>query len=241
MTTLFVSDLHLCPSRPVTTGLFFDFLREVVPGSAALYILGDLFEYWIGDDGLDEPFNAAVCAALKTCPVPLFIIVGNRDFLLGNAFCEATGAILLDEESVRDIEGIPTLLLHGDTLCTDDTAYQTFRRSVRSSAWQSAFLAHPLSERKAQVESLRQQSEAQKQTKSMTIMDANPAAIIEAFRRHGVQQMIHGHTHRLATHQHLVDDRDCTRHVLGDWHDDAHGGNYLACTGQQWLRHIWRP
>lgn len=242
MTTLFVSDLHLCPSRPVTAGLFLAFLHECVPGSKALYLLGDIFEYWVGDDALqDDNFSAEICAALKATEVPIYVIVGNRDFLLAQAFCRAAGATLLPEEMVLDIEGVPTLLLHGDSLCTDDTAYMDFRRTVRSSAWQENFLSHPLPARKAQVEALRKQSEMQKQGKSMEIMDANPGAIVDAFRRHGVRHMVHGHTHRLATHQHEVDGVECIRHVLGDWHENPHGGNYLTCSKGQWQRHLWRP
>lgn len=241
MAVLFASDLHLCPTRPVLTGLFCDFLQEVVPGHAALYLLGDVFEYWAGDDDLDDPFNAHVCAALKATGVPLYVLPGNRDFLFGEAFCRASGAKLLADEVVHEIAGTPTLLLHGDTLCSDDVAYQDFRREVRSPRWRADFLARPLTERKQMIEALRRQSEAQKQIKAMTIMDVNTDSVIAAFRQHGVTQMIHGHTHRLATHTHAVDGRDCTRHVLGDWHESNDGGNYLRCTPQGWCRHRWRP
>ncbi|MBX9848001.1 MAG: UDP-2,3-diacylglucosamine diphosphatase [Rhodocyclaceae bacterium] len=241
MSVLFVSDLHLCPSRPVLTGLFCDFLREVVPGNDALYLLGDIFEYWAGDDDLTAPFNAQICSALKACDLPKFVLPGNRDFLFGADFCAATGARLLPDEVVHDIAGTPTLLLHGDTLCTDDTAYQTFRQQVRGQAWRETFLAQPLAARKQQIEDLRRRSEEQKQMKSMSIMDVHPQAVADAFHRHGVSAMIHGHTHRLNTHQHQVDGHSCTRYVLGDWHDTPEGGNYLACDTHGWQRKTWRP
>lgn len=241
MAVLFASDLHLCPTRPVLTGLFCDFLREVVPGHDALYLLGDVFEYWAGDDDLADPFNAHICAAIKATGVQTYVLPGNRDFLFGEAFSQATEAQLLPDEVVHHIAGTPTLLLHGDTLCTDDVNYQTFRREVRSPDWRNAFLSKPLAERKALIEQLRRQSEAQKQSKAMTIMDVNPEAVAAAFRRHGVSQMIHGHTHRLATHTHPVDGRDCTRHVLGDWHESNDGGNYLCCAPEGWQRMRWRP
>jgi UDP-2,3-diacylglucosamine hydrolase len=241
MPVLFVSDLHLCTERPALTGLFLDFLKEVVPGNDALYLLGDIFEYWAGDDDLDDPFNARICAAIKACELPKYVLPGNRDFLFGAAFEAATGAQLLPDEIVHDVAGTQTLLLHGDTLCTDDVAYQDFRRMVRNPQWQRAFLARPLAERKAQIEAMRRGSEEQKQQKSMAIMDVNPDAVTAAFRRHGVATMIHGHTHRLASHHYDVDGRECVRHVLGDWHDNPHGGNYLACSPDGWQRGVWWP
>ncbi|HTJ97246.1 MAG TPA: UDP-2,3-diacylglucosamine diphosphatase [Rhodocyclaceae bacterium] len=241
MTALFVSDLHLCAERPVMTGLFCDFLHEVAPQAETLYILGDLFEYWAGDDDLSDPFNAKVCAAIKAVGVKTYVLPGNRDFLFGDEFCAATGAELLADEVVHDIAGTPTLILHGDTLCTDDTAYQDFRRTVRSQAWRDEFLSLPLATRKAQIEDLRRRSEEQKQTKSMAIMDVNQDAVAEAFRRHGVGSMIHGHTHRIGTHYYTLDGQKCVRHVLGDWHEHMHGGNYLACSPDGWQRGIWWP
>jgi UDP-2,3-diacylglucosamine hydrolase len=241
MTVLFVSDLHLCPTRPVLTGLFCDFLKEVVPGNDALYLLGDLFEYWAGDDDLDDPFNARICAAIKACELPKFVLPGNRDFLFGEAFSAATGATLLADEVVHDIAGTPTLILHGDTLCSDDTAYQDFRRLVRSPQWQQAFLARPLAERKAQIDELRRHSEEQKQQKPMAIMDVNRDTVIDAFQRHGVHTMIHGHTHRMASHHYDIAGQQCVRHVLGDWQNTHHGGNYLACSTHGWQRGMWWP
>lgn len=239
MTTLFVSDLHLCPTRPVLTGLFFDFLAKSMSTADHLYILGDLFEYWIGDDALSDPFNASVCTALRNCPTPISLIVGNRDFLIGEAFCTNSGVRLLPEETVIDIEGTPTLLLHGDTLCTDDVEYQRFRHQVRSSTWQAEFLAQTLAQRNAIVERMRSQSKQQKQEKSMALMDVNEETVQQAFRTHQVKQMVHGHTHRLNTHQHVVDGQPCTRYVLGDWEELPRGGNFLACHQGQWQRHTW--
>ncbi|HTH94107.1 MAG TPA: UDP-2,3-diacylglucosamine diphosphatase [Rhodocyclaceae bacterium] len=241
MTVLFASDLHLCEERPVLTGLFLDFLQHVVPGHEALYLLGDVFEYWAGDDDLADPFNTRICTAIKACDLPKYVLPGNRDFLFGTAFEAATGSQLLPDEIVHDIAGTPTLLLHGDTLCTDDVAYQDFRRMVRNPDWQKNFLALPLAARKAQIEAARRNSEEQKQQKSMAIMDVNLNAVSDAFRRHGVQTMIHGHTHRLASHYYDIDGKKCVRHVLGDWHENANGGNYMACSPEGWQRCIWWP
>lgn len=235
--TLFVSDLHLSPVRPAISGLFQDFLACQARQAAALYILGDLFEYWAGDDDLTEPFNAAICAALKqvaAAGTQLFFMPGNRDFLIGPDFARASGVRLLTEPHLVDIAGTATLLLHGDTLCSDDAAYQEFRNKVRSVAWQASFLAQPLAERKAQIAALRQESNQAKQFKSVAIMDVNPAAVAAVLRSHGYPRLIHGHTHRLARHRHQVDGHACERWVLGDWYDS---GNYLHCdkTGCRFL------
>lgn len=160
MTTLFISDLHLCPSRPHITRIFHEFLAGPAQQADSLYILGDLFEYWAGDDDLDDPFNAINCAALRALSdsgVPVFFMAGNRDFLAGEGFAHAAGLSLLPEPAVVDIHGEPTLLMHGDTLCIDDDAYQAFRAEVRSPDWQQAFLALPLTRRKSQIELLRRE------------------------------------------------------------------------------------
>jgi UDP-2,3-diacylglucosamine hydrolase len=222
--TLFVSDLHLCPSRPQTVRQFLAFLEADASGAEALYILGDLFEYWAGDDDLDNSFNATVCSALKrltSSGTKVFFLPGNRDFLIGNGFALATGATLLDEPHLVAIGGVPTLLLHGDTLCTDDAAYQDFRRQIRSSPWRKAFLGQPLVERKAQIEILRSTSESEKGKKSMTLMDTNADAVAAVLRQHGLPpRLIHGHTHRPAQHTHGIDGQQCERWVLAAW-DDA--------------------
>jgi UDP-2,3-diacylglucosamine hydrolase len=226
---LFISDLHLCPTRPAIVGLFQDFLTRQARQADALYILGDLFEYWAGDDSIDDAFNAAVCAALKDLAdsgTAVSFIAGNRDFLADAGFAEASGARMLAEPTLTDIAGSPTLLMHGDTLCSDDAAYQDFRHEVRSPAWRSRFLALPLAERKAQIEALRRKSEQEKQTKSAAIMDVNANTVSEVLRSHGYPRLIHGHTHRPAHHTHAVDGHLCDRWVLGDWYEN---GNYLRC------------
>lgn len=226
---LFVSDLHLCPTRPSIVRLFLDFLAEQAATADALYILGDLFDYWAGDDDLADPFNASIAAALKTLAgrgTRLFFIKGNRDFLIGADFARATGMTLLDEPHLATIAGVPTLLLHGDTLCSDDTAYQEFRREVRQPAWREAFLARPLPERRDQIAALRVRSEQAKRGKSAAIMDVNGGAVADLLRAYDYPRLIHGHTHRPGHHPHRVDQHLCQRWVLGDWYEE---GNYLVC------------
>lgn len=228
--TLFVSDLHLGPERPEINTAFFDFLQREARTAASLYILGDLFDYWIGDDDLADPLFGRVAAALGEaakagCAVHL--MHGNRDFLMGERLCEAAGAKLLRDPTLADIGGVATLLLHGDTLCIDDPAYQGFRATVRDPAWQAAFLAKPVDERRAIALGLRADSRASQRAKSETIMDVAERAVVEAFRRHGCDRMIHGHTHRPARHEHLVDGRVRERWVLADWYE---AGSYLRCT-----------
>lgn len=234
--TLFVADLHLSARRPATADLFLRFLAGPARDAAALYILGDLFDYWAGDDDLADPFSRRICGALAALGAPKFFLPGNRDFLAGSGFADAAGLMPIADETVADIAGTPTLLLHGDTLCTDDREYQAFRGKVRSEAWRRDFLARPLAQRKAEVEVLRSRSEREKRIKPMALMDACEAAVLDAFRRHGATCMIHGHTHRQARHEHDVDGRACTRWVLGDW-DHGDGGNALACdaAGCRWL------
>jgi UDP-2,3-diacylglucosamine hydrolase len=229
MATLFISDLHLCPSRPAITRLFQDFLSGPARAAEALYILGDLFEYWAGDDDLGDPFNAAVCAALRSLSdagVPITFMAGNRDFLAGEGFARAAGLRLLPEPALIDLAGTATLLLHGDTLCTDDTAYLAFRAEVRSPEWRQAFLALPLAQRKAQIEALRRESEAQKRSKPMEIMDVTPDAVLQGLTFHRCTRLIHGHTHRPAHHVLEAAGRPCERWVLPDWYEK---GGYLAC------------
>lgn len=229
MSILFISDLHLCPSRPEINRLFFHFLAGPARAAQALYILGDLFEYWAGDDDLNDPFNHEVCAALHALTdagVPVFFMAGNRDFLIGDVFAQAAGLTLLADPALLDIAGTPTLLMHGDTLCTDDVDYQRFRAQVRTAAWQRDFLAQPLPERKAQIEGLRRKSEVEKSAKSMEIMDVNQAAVVAAFREHDCTRLIHGHTHRPGHHRLDVDGRHCERWVLADWYSS---GSYLEC------------
>ena len=224
-TTLFISDLHLCASRPRINRSFFDFLERTARAAEQLYILGDFFEYWAGDDDIDEPFNRSIVdalAALTSSGVAAFLMHGNRDFLIGDLFCKASGATLLADPTLIDLNGTRTLLMHGDTLCTDDIEYQNFRKQVRDVRWQQQFLAQPLAQRKAIIEDLRRRSENEKQTKSMDIMDVTPASVEAALREHDYPRLIHGHTHRPAMHHHRVDEKTCERWVLTDWYE--HGG-----------------
>ena len=185
-------------------------------------MLGDLFNAWPGDDDSGDPFNAPVIDAFRRLSdrgIPLVFQHGNRDFLLGSRFAQLTGGTLLPEEIVVDIEGAPTLLMHGDQLCTDDVGYQKFRAQVRNPQWQQMVLTHPLAMRKALAKEMREGSDASKSGKSMDIMDVNADAVANAFRRHGVSRMIHGHTHRPARHMLTVDGRECERIVLPDWRE----------------------
>jgi UDP-2,3-diacylglucosamine hydrolase len=241
MATLFISDLHLCPSRPATTRLFQNFLAGPARAAEALYILGDLFEYWAGDDDLGDPFNAAICAALRSLSdagVPLYFMAGNRDFLAGEVFARAAGVKLLPDPVIVAVAGTSVLLMHGDTLCADDTAYQAFRAEVRSPEWRQAFLALPLAQRKVQIETLRRESEAQKRVKPIDIMDVNQAAVLQGLTLHRCNRLIHGHTHRPAHHRFELDGRPCERWVLPDWYEN---GGYLACDDVGCRLHDWPP
>ena len=223
MRALFISDLHLSEERPGANERFFQFLEDDAAGAQALYVLGDLFEYWIGDDDLEEPFNAVIVGffrRLTATGTRLYFMHGNRDFLVGEAFASATGATLLADPSVVD----GTLLMHGDTLCTDDLEYQAWRRTARSADWQREFLAKPLAERRETVHGLREKSKAVIQAKTAEIMDVNDAAVAEALRRHGVTRLVHGHTHRPGRHRLQVDGQHCERWVLPDWYGR---GGYL--------------
>ena len=227
--TLFISDLHLDEARPRVIEHFERFLGEVVPGSDALYILGDLFEYWVGDDGLELPLPSRIARALGDAAreMPVAFMHGNRDFLIAERFARHAGVRLLEDPTIVNVNGERALLMHGDTLCTGDQAYQAFRRQVRDPAWQAAALARPLEERVALARGLRAESEQAKNGKAMDIMDVAPEAVEEAFRRSGCRLLIHGHTHRPGMHHHVVDGRECTRWVLSDWY--AHG-SYLEAT-----------
>ena len=224
---IFISDLHLAPSRPEIVRLFESFLHGPATEAEGLYILGDLFEYWAGDDDLEDPFNRRVMQAIDTCAsrgTRIHFMRGNRDFLVGDAFALAGNLTLLDDPMRAELADGPALLSHGDQLCTDDREYQAFRERVRSKAWITEFLGRPLDERKAEIEALRRRSEAEKRVKSMAIMDVSERAVIETFRHHGLTRLIHGHTHRPAHHRLVVDGVDCERWVLADWYDR---GSYL--------------
>ncbi|MDS4057300.1 MAG: UDP-2,3-diacylglucosamine diphosphatase [Candidatus Contendobacter sp.] len=233
MTTLFISDLHLESTRPAITTLFLDFLERRVRQAGALYILGDLFEAWIGDDDDAEPAGV-VAAALRTLTnqgVPTYFLHGNRDFLLGERFAAASGIQLLPESWVIELAGERVLLLHGDTLCTDDVEYQVFRAQVREPAWRARTLALPLTQRRALAGQLRETSQQATRQKAADITDVNPAAVDQALRAQGVHRLIHGHTHRPAIHHWSLDGQPARRAVLGDWRDQ---GSVLVCDAAGW-------
>ncbi len=223
--SLFISDLHLCQSRPEIQAQFLGFLRGLARQAQSLFILGDLFEYWAGDDDLSDPFNASIIAGLRELTdagTALFLVRGNRDFLLLDVFIQAIGGQYLDDPSVLELHGWRVLLGHGDIWCTDDVAYQAFRQQVRNPVWQAQFLSQPLVARKAQIEALRLRSENEKSQKSMAIMDVNSHAIEDVFREYDYPQLlIHGHTHRPAQHLLSIDGHASERWVLGDWYDQG--------------------
>lgn len=228
MATLFISDLHLDDARPEVTALFGRFVDGEARGADALYILGDLFEAWVGDDDPSEAgaFVAAKLRALSGAGVPVSFMRGNRDFLVGAAYADRAGMTLLADPSVVLLYGRPTLLMHGDTLCTDDVAYQQFRAQSRDPRWQAQFLSQPLAARQAFAEQARAASrEHQAGLREAGAMDAitdvAPATVEETFRRFGIDTLVHGHTHRPAVHDLAVDGRACQRIVLGDWHEQG--------------------
>ena len=221
--TLFIADLHLDPSRPAITKLFLDFLASEARRATALYILGDLFEVWLGDDDPD-PHHARVAQALQALAaagIPVFFMVGNRDFLLGEDYAHRAGMTLLTEPVKLDLYGTPTVILHGDVLCTDDRTYQTFRKLVRNRLWQKWFLASPLKWRRMLAGATRKQSANRGQSVSPTITDVNADAVATMFREQNVSRIIHGHTHRPAVHSLELDGRPCKRIVLGDWYEQG--------------------
>jgi UDP-2,3-diacylglucosamine hydrolase len=225
---LFISDLHLSEERPAANERFFSFLEKEARGAESLYILGDFFEYWIGDDDLAWPFNAVIAGSLRNLSqsgVPLYFMHGNRDFLVAEGFCRATGARLLEDPVVVDLQGEKTLLMHGDTLCTDDLDYQNWRRTARSAAWQAGFLAKSIDERRRAVGAMREKSKEVIAAKPPEIMDVNDGAVREAMQHHGVKRLIHGHTHRPGHHRVAGIGE---RWVLPDWYG---AGGYLEARG----------
>lgn len=237
MTTLFISDLHLDPTRPEITRLFGEFIDGEARDADALYILGDLFEAWVGDDDPSQvgAFVSGKLSQLQEAGVPIYFIRGNRDFLLGDDYARRAGFSILPDPAVVMLHGKPVLLMHGDLLCTDDLAYQQFRTQTRDPAWQQQFLAQPLDTRLAFAQQARAASQTHqsglKDTGQLeTITDVAPATVEATLRRYGIDTLIHGHTHRPATHALEVDGGDCQRIVLGDWYEqgsvlrvDAHG------------------
>lgn len=221
----FISDLHLTPKQPATSAAFARYLAGPARGVEALYILGDLFDAWPGDDALADPAARGVADALATLAdsgTDVFLMHGNRDFLIDHAFAERAHATLISDPYPVSLGGVAYVLMHGDALCTDDIAYQRFRSMVRDPQWRAAFLAKPLAERLAIAADVRMQSEQAKQEKSADIMDVNADAVSAALRAHHYAHVIHGHTHRPACHTHALDGHQCLRWVLHDWHEHAH-------------------
>ena len=235
MATLFVSDLHLDAARPAITALFLDFLRNEATHAEALYILGDLFEAWVGDDEASELATSVRTGLreLHEAGVPVLVMRGNRDFLLGPGFAEQTGARLLADPCVVSLYGQPTLLMHGDLLCSDDLAYQAFREQVRSHGWQQRFLAQSLAARhafagQARAASQQRQDGLREEAELEAITDANSDTAAETMARYGVTRLIHGHTHRPAIHSLRCGGHSAQRMVLGDWY---HQGSVLRASG----------
>lgn len=223
MATLFIADLHLQTEEPAITAGFLRFLRGEAKSADALYILGDLFEAWIGDDD-PNPLHremAAAIHALVDSGVPCYFIHGNRDFLIGKRYARESGMTLLPEEQVLDLYGRRVLIMHGDTLCTDDTGYLAFRAKVHTPRIQKVFLALPLFIRNRIAARMRAGSKASNSSKSMTIMDVNPQAVVSVMEKHGVQWLIHGHTHRPDVHSLIANGEPAHRVVLGAWHTEG--------------------
>lgn len=228
MSTLFISDLHLSPAHPELTQLFISFLQNEAPHADKLYILGDLFEVWLGDDMVLPDYQQAIKEIKQLSEsVPVFIMHGNRDFLMRDDFESMSGCNLLSDSEIIDLNGTKTLLLHGDTLCTDDTAYQEFRSMVRNPAWQKELLAKSPEERLALAKKYREISKTATEGKTNDIMDVNPQTVEEVMRQADVTQLIHGHTHRPAIHDLKIDQQHAQRIVLGDWQTTE--GSMLVC------------
>ena len=223
MSVLFVSDLHLDAERPDAIDTFVRFVSEDCVRAERLFILGDLFEVWLGDDDDDPELARAVdaIASLRNYEVPCYIMHGNRDFLLGNAFAERTGARILTDYVTVEVYGQSLLLTHGDLLCTDDTAYMKLRATVRDQQWQAGFLARPITERRQIAASMRARSKTETAMKPDDIMDVNQIAVEETLRSHDVNFLIHGHTHRPGVHRFELDGNAATRIVLGDWYTEG--------------------
>ncbi len=226
--TLFISDLHLSEERPEITALFLDFLHIRATGAGALYILGDLFEIWLGDDAI-MPFYQPVLNGLRGLTgtgVPVYVMHGNRDFLMGDLFVQRSGCRLIPDPSVIEINGERTLIMHGDTLCTDDVEYQQLRTHLRSEETQRQFLALPMEQRIRVANQYRTGSQERSRYKAEAIMDVNQQAVITAMCEHGVRLLIHGHTHRPGIHRFSLGGLAARRMVLGDWYEQ---GSVLSC------------
>ncbi len=239
--TLFISDLHLAPDRPVTVECFIGFLVRRARQAQALYILGDLFDAWIGDDD-DQPPYPEIRAALRGLTesgTDCYLMHGNRDFLIGRSFARDTGCKLLSDPTLAEPAGIPTLLMHGDLLCTDDVPYQKFRRRIRNPIARRLFLWKPLAQRRAIAADYRRKSGVAIAEKTPAIMDVSQRTVEEYMRRFSVQRLIHGHTHRPADHSFVLDGNPVTRLVLAEWQADR--GEVLVVSEDGWEREEIRP
>ena len=232
MAVLFISDLHLDVERPESLERFVGFVKNEAIYAERLFILGDMFEVWIGDDENDPRFDPVLdaLASLRTYEVPCYIMHGNRDFLIGDTFSDRTGCRIMSDYVTVEVYGKTMLLTHGDLLCTDDVPYMRLRTTVRDESWQVSFLKKPIGERREIAASMRAQSKTETASKPSDIMDVNQAAVEETMRSHGVLYLIHGHTHRPGVHRFELDGQNATRVVLGDWYDeptilqwDSHG------------------
>lgn len=228
MSTLFISDLHLSSERENITQLFIEFLDQRASTADALYILGDLFEVWPGDDVIQPEYNQCIAKMKQLADngLPLFIMQGNRDFLMAEQFSKISGATLIEDPTVIDLYGTPTILMHGDTLCTDDIDYQKFRTMVRDPLWIEEFLSKPKEERLAITSKYREISKDETAKKNMSIMDVNQEAVEAIMSDKNITQLIHGHTHRPAIHNFSMNNKTMKRIVLGDWYEQ---GSVLMC------------
>ncbi|WNK18831.1 UDP-2,3-diacylglucosamine diphosphatase [Halomonas piscis] len=228
MRTLLVADLHLSEHTPAMTRGFIRYLETTAPGARALYILGDLFDAWLGDDLLDQPHPLAETAweviealrRLADSGTAVYFTHGNRDFLIGERFADACRATLLPEVAEVELHGVAAVLLHGDSLCTRDSAYMAFRQQSRDPQWQAQMLAMPLAERAALARQMREKSGEANAAKAENIMDVTPTEVVKLMEAYGVTTMIHGHTHRPDVHDLIVAGEPARRYVLGDWSDE---------------------
>ncbi|MEJ2140767.1 MAG: UDP-2,3-diacylglucosamine diphosphatase [Gammaproteobacteria bacterium] len=228
----FISDLHLSAEQPALTTLFTHYLQHQATEADALFVLGDMFEVWLGDDMILPEYQPAIDAIneLTARGIPVYVMYGNRDFLMREQFEQLTGAQLINDPTVIDLYGIATLIMHGDTLCIDDIEYQEFRKIVRNPEWQNEFLSKTTSERLAIAREYREKSKAATKNKNDDIMDVNQQEVEQVMRKYQVTRLIHGHTHRPGTHHFRLDNNDVCRIVLADWNKS---GSYLVCDEQQ--------
>ncbi len=224
MSDYFIADLHLGPQRPHLTDIFLRFLNHRARHAKRLFILGDLFEYWLGDDAIHPHYQPVIDALNKlgSHGVAVSFMRGNRDFLIGEQFAKLTGVTLLDDPCVVEVAGETTLLSHGDIFCSDDTAYQQFRELSRAPQWQAEFLAKSIEERKTFAEQARNTSRDATRNKNDSIMDVNLQTVIKSMQTHHATRLIHGHTHRPEQHTLTVDNNTCQRIVLADWNESGH-------------------